>query len=624
LGCDSVKGLERYFWGVAQAYGKKPIKSVAAIETTLKQKFKLCSDESWPSADSVADSVPVPSKAATFPLHTSRTRSGMSAIYNFGELGHKLGPEWRWHQKASPSNPNPVDFLLKPQMRGRHIFGATSAHPGKCFEWKVVRDKDNCGAPKFVISEFVLDKSGFRSQQTKISAPSPRLLWNNVFVDLLGLSAPNHGADLCGFHDTSLARLLIFEKRRFVKRCTSCDRKFLRELPWFVHSAVCQAKGGKVTKAMQETAALRDIHFKSLEGCAVEIKCSSDFPIPQDDGYAVFETMEECMLSWEPKFLVMESSRYADVVNGALPPAGWATKENCRRPSPRHPADVVAVLRQCFDASPRMNNYQVHQRLKRDFKLGSKVLRINQISGWITSEIKRRKNAAMAAVADAANMVEEALQKGVSAKLDGVFEAHTDRVLSANDFEAAVAIGMNPEVNLEKWKHSWRWDLFPARRQEQPQRLAAEEEQRQEAAEKQLRKVQKEERKRQRETESTSNGNPTNKRQTGQGKGSVAKEQQKGSVKSGKSACKKSVKSTGKKQGEAGSTAKEPDATATSVVDAHVLLLLPGQAWSNCCGAPVAEIDLDKGKNCKDQSDGSECSKRRKELGKRKRKPATR
>ena len=41
MGCDSVKGLERYFWGVAQAYGKKPIKSVAAIETTLKQKFKL-------------------------------------------------------------------------------------------------------------------------------------------------------------------------------------------------------------------------------------------------------------------------------------------------------------------------------------------------------------------------------------------------------------------------------------------------------------------------------------------------------------------------------------------------------------------------------------------------------
>lgn len=130
-----------------------------------------------------------------------------------------------------------------------------------------------------------------------------------------------------------------------------------------------------------------------------------------------------------------------------------------------------------------MNNYQVHQRLERDFKLGSKVLRINQISGWITSEIKRRKNVAMAAVADAANMVGEALQKGVSAKLDGVFEAHTDRVLlPANDFEAAVAIGMNPEVNLEKWKHNWRWVLFPARRQEQPQRLAAEEEQRQDSA----------------------------------------------------------------------------------------------------------------------------------------------
>lgn len=78
---------------------------------------------------------------------------------------------------------------------------------------------------------------------------------------------------------------------------------------------------------MQTTAALRDIHFKSLEGCAAGIKCSSDFPIPQDDGYDVLETMEECMLSWEQKFLVMLSSRYATVVGGALPPAGWATKK---------------------------------------------------------------------------------------------------------------------------------------------------------------------------------------------------------------------------------------------------------------------------------------------------------
>ena len=135
LGFDSVKVIERYFWGVAQSYGKKPIKSVAAIQNTLKQKFKLCSKESWLApAIFFVKSMPVPSKVSTFPLHTTRTRSGTSAIYDFGELGHKLGPDWRWHRQASAVNPDPVNFLLKPQMRGCHIFGAKSSHPGKCFE----------------------------------------------------------------------------------------------------------------------------------------------------------------------------------------------------------------------------------------------------------------------------------------------------------------------------------------------------------------------------------------------------------------------------------------------------------------------------------------------------------
>ena len=421
---------------------------------------------------------------------------------------------------------------------------------------------------------------------------------------------------------TKAAAEAAIEKRRFVKRCTSCDRKFLRHDPWVVHSAVCQSRGGETTKAMTEAAALRDRHFKSLEGCAVEIKCRSDFPIPQDDGYAVLETIEMCMLSWQQKFEVMRSKQYGAACANLLP-VGWATKENCRRPSPRHPPDVRAVLRQCFGTTPRMNNYQIHQRLKRDFRLGPKVLRISQISGWITGEIKRRKGAAIAAVADAANMVEEASQKGVSANLDGVFEAHTEKVLSVGGFESAVAIGMNPKVDLDKWKHSWRWDLFPARRQHSQRRPAAEAEQWQQAAEKQLRKDTKdqdEERKRNRGRESASNGNPTNKRQ--KVKGSATKQQQKGSAKGGKWACEKGVKSTGKKQAGGGCVAKEPNVAVTSAVGTHVLLLLPGQAWSNCCGAPVAEMNLDKGKNCKDQSAGSECSKRRKELGKRKRKPA--
>ena len=45
--------------------------------------------------------------------------------------------------------------------------------------------------------------------------------------------------------------------------------------------------------------------------------------------------------------------------------------------------------------------------------------------------------------------------------------------------------------------------------------------------------------------------------------------------------------------------------------------LLPRQAWSNCCGSIVAEGELDSNGNCKDQSDASECKKRKQRRGKR-------
>ena len=34
------------------------------------------------------------------------------------------------------------------------------------------------------------------------------------------------------------------EARRFCKRCITCDKRFLREVPWEIHSAVCKARGG--------------------------------------------------------------------------------------------------------------------------------------------------------------------------------------------------------------------------------------------------------------------------------------------------------------------------------------------------------------------------------------------
>ena len=63
--------------------------------------------------------------------------------------------------------------------------------------------------------------------------------------------------------------------------------------------------------------------------------------------------------------------------------------------------------------------------------------------------------------------------------------------------------------------------------------------------------------------------------------------------------------------------ATDPNPVAT---EPTVCVLLPGQAWSNCCGAALPETSLDKQKNCKDQSEGSGCSERKAKLGKRKRK----
>jgi hypothetical protein len=139
LGMESqLKLLDQYFWGVAQKYSGKPIRSVSSIETQLQTLFELSSRDSNHASGEQLSAPPAvrqrmkpPSKASAVPLHTSKTSSGMSAIYDFGERDHVLGPDWRWHRKRSASDPDPLEFQIKPQMRGRHIFGAKSANPGR-------------------------------------------------------------------------------------------------------------------------------------------------------------------------------------------------------------------------------------------------------------------------------------------------------------------------------------------------------------------------------------------------------------------------------------------------------------------------------------------------------------
>ena len=170
--------------------------------------------------------------------------------------------------------------------------------------------------------------------------------------------------------------------RRFSRRCITCDRKFLRKAPWLIHSAVCKARGGKLTKAMKEATALRDNRFDSLQGCEVQVKIKDEFPIPQNNGYTALQTLDSCLLSWRERLQMLNGKKY-DAATSVVPSRGWATKESCRRPAERFTTDVVSILRWCFDAKPRLNNYQIQNELKRKFKIGPKVLRISQVSGWV-------------------------------------------------------------------------------------------------------------------------------------------------------------------------------------------------------------------------------------------------
>ena len=238
-----------------------------------------------------------------------------------------------------------------------------------------------------------------------------------------------------------------------------------------------------------------------------------------------------------------------------------------------------------------MDNYQIQQQLNTHFLIGSKVLRVTQISGWVTSEVKRRKDAALAAAADVVNMAKKAAEKGAEVDLSGVFEAHRDKVLGSNLDDSEVT----PE-RLKRWKTEWRnarsteWQEAAEAAQTQKRE---EQERKQAKQRKQLEKMkEKEQHKKRKESKKQLEKQPANKKQ--------------------------------KKQKSAAAMVEKQQLGGPSGRTANGLSLLPGQAWCKCCGAAVARTELDKEEECKDQTDKSECLKRREERGKRKRAPRDR
>ena len=57
--------------------------------------------------------------------------------------------------------------------------------------------------------------------------------------------------------------------------------------------------------------------------------------------------------------------------------------------------EVVEELRFCFDQKQRMNSHEIEKHLRTKFRYGPRCLRMQQISGWITSEVARRKKKAL-------------------------------------------------------------------------------------------------------------------------------------------------------------------------------------------------------------------------------------
>ena len=425
------------------------------------------------------------------------------------------------------------------------------------------------------------------------------------------------------------------EARQTSLRCCTCDRSFLVFRFWRSHSLVCKQKGRKKTRKDREQEHDATEKFNSLQGHALAVSCDGDFPVPQFDGYEFIY----CRRSWKEKILFMELPEYA-MACAVVAAIGWATKEQCRRPSVPFPKDVKAELRLCFDHIPRMNNYEIHLRLRDRYQLGPKVLRMNQIAGWITSELKRRKEAALGATNKAANLIE---QSGGAAG-GGNCSAFSDflAAIRQQDFERDI---------LPAWKQTFRRQKSDFVKQQHELALMSWEEKDQKAH--MLRKCACYKRKR--SNAAARLKQPNNKRKDLATSQKPQQEQCKEPAKTadtpGEKLRKTLEKTGGKKQQSAkiggkkhqpektvgkkqqctkrkgsvgvGASAEEGARAEKSVVESNnpQPALMPGQAWCNCCGAAVAETELDREKICTDQA---ACSERLGRRGKRKRKPKAR
>ena len=230
----------------------------------------------------------------------------------------------------------------------------------------------------------------------------------------------------------------------------------------------------------------------------------------------------------------------------------------------------------------------------------------------------------MAAAADVANMANEAANKGAEVDLSGVFEDHRDNALRCNldgNFDAAVLSG---------WKRKWRSRLPESSHQQREVSMMQFEEQ---VSHKVRRAGAKKLRSGEEPAQRKSKQLQTGCKDAATAKAAMAKKTQTTSAAKAatkktqtKSAAKAATKKTQTKSAAKAATKKTQTKSAAKAATKETHKrpketpgLLPGQAWSNCCGSAIANGELDRNGNCKDQSDASGCKKRQQTRGKRRR-----
>ena len=174
--------------------------------------------------------------------------------------------------------------------------------------------------------------------------------------------------------------------RRTSSRCSHCDQPMLRNrMTSSLHQASCSRRQQKLSVAERENVLKSDgtFQFGVLQGCGQMVKPSSGALVPLAElcgssNQAVLSVLKERCIHVEHSVAccvrdLVDTAMFNSGQEHEMPLLGWACRE----------ANVRAA-----------KQFELEKHVKAHFGLyagPSKCLRATQISGWVSSEVTRRK-----------------------------------------------------------------------------------------------------------------------------------------------------------------------------------------------------------------------------------------